>query len=520
MSDFEYEERPMNVREYRAPGPVALSFLRDRSRVRFIMGPQGSGKTTAALFDAVTCAAQMPACRDGHKHFAGVVIRDTYTNLWATTIRSWHKFFPPTVGGWSGGVNRPATHALRFDDPVRSMQLGRACYINVTMHFKALQDQSVEDALRGAEYTWAYMNEADRQDEDVLTFLIGRIGRYPGQDMFAERTNFFRGIIGDVNPPDTDNWIYERFVEKLPELHRFFRQPGGRSPGAENMAGLPEGYYAEQVAANASKPWWIRRMVDAEFGYSREGLPVYELYDDMKHCGDRELEVAKDLPLRLSFDQGITGPAMLVSQYLPIGQLRVLREFCPGRMGASQFGAQARQFLNTEFPGRRVEETAAVDPAGMTGAVAEDAHLSWGETVMQAGKFVLIPAETNELDIRIDGVSQMLATDVSAGVPAFIMDRRCLMLRKGFNSHYRFKKRNNGEYEEKPEKNAWSNPHDALQYEVLKIFGRAGIVQGAARAFGSPGTKAAATQMGHNGGPPLHPAQPPMLQANFDVFNV
>jgi hypothetical protein len=302
MSDFEYDERPMRVHEYRAPGPVARSFLNTRELIRFIMGPQGSGKTTGCLFDAVACASAMPPGKDGHKHFAGVVIRDTYTNLWATTIRSWNKFFPQTVGGWSGGQNRPAVHKLRFDDPIASRAAGRPCYIFFEMHFKALADQSVEDALRGAEYTWAYMNEADRLSHDVLTYLIGRIGRYPGQDMFDQPTDFFRGIVGDVNPPDTDSWIYRTFEELKPARHKFFKQPGGRHPRAENLAGLPKGYYADQVAANAHNPWWVRRMVDGLFGYSREGMPVYDVYDDARHCSETELEPIRGVPLRL-FDQ-------------------------------------------------------------------------------------------------------------------------------------------------------------------------------------------------------------------------
>lgn len=526
MSDFVYDERPMRVQEYQAPGPVARAFLNDRSLIRGIMGPQGSGKTTALLFDAIACASQMPPGRDGHKHFAGVVIRDTYTNLWATTIRSWNKFFPQTVGAWSGGINRPAVHKLRFDDPVATIGAGAPRYIFVEMHFKALADQSIEDALRGSEFTWAYMNEADRLSEDVLTYLVGRIGRYPGQDMFNNPTEFFAGIVLDINPPDTDSWIYQRFVERLPPLHRFFRQPGGRSPGAENLRGLPKTYYPNQIAANAHNPWWIKRMIDGDFGYSREGMPVYEGYDDTKHCSAEPLEPIPGLPLRISFDQGITGPAMLVSQYASIGQLRVLREFCPGRMGAHQFGEQCRQFLNVNFPGFPIHPACAVDPAGQQGAVTEDAHLSWSLTVSSAGQFNMVPAETNELDPRIDGVSQMLSTDVRAGVPSLIIDPRCLMLRKGFNSHYRFKKRQNGEFEAKPEKNPWSNPHDALQYEVMSIYGLAGILQGQLRRNGIPAARPGGTvPIGHNGGPPLdlsarYGGRPTVAGAQFDVFGI
>lgn len=528
MSDVAYDERPLRVHEYQAPGPVARAFLNSREPIRFIMGPQGSGKTTAALFDAIACASQMPPAKDGHKYFAGVVIRDTYTNLWATTIRSWHKFFPPTVGSWSGGVNRPAIHKLRFDDPVASKAAGAPRYIYFELHFKALADQSIEDALRGSEYTWAYMNEADRLGEDVLIYLIGRVGRYPGQDMFARPTTFFAAIIGDVNPPDTDSWIYHRFIEVKPELHRFFRQPGGRTPKAENIRGLIPGYYDRQVAANAHQPWWIRRMVDGLFGYSREGQPVYEVYDDERHCSDHNLEPIRGLRLRLAFDQGIKGPAMLVSQYTPEGQVRLLREFVPGRMGATMFGERSRFFLNTEFQGLDLDEAHAVDPAGLQGSVTEDAHFSWAETVQKAMGIVMIPAESNELDLRIDGVSQVLSTDIKAGTPSFIMDPRCLKLRKGFNSHYRYAKRQSGDFDNKPQKNEFADPHDALQYKIMRIFGLQGIVNGDPRKMGIPAQRAnvpAVQAAKANGGPKLdlsarYGAPPLPVPGNFNPFDV
>ena len=54
------------------------------------------------------------------------------------------------------------------------------------------------------------------------------------------------------------------------------------------------------------------------------------------------------------------------------------------------------------------------------------------------------------------------------------------MIRKGFASHYRYKKRRGAEIgtDPKPEKNEFSNPHDALQYIVLDLVGLVGIERG------------------------------------------
>ena len=61
------------------------------------------------------------------------------------------------------------------------------------------------------------------------------------------------------------------------------------------------------------------------------------------------------------------------------------------------------------------------------------------------------------------------------------------MLRKGFASHYRYAIQRVGglpKTSDKPEKNDWSNPHDALQYLELGDKGRYGVVSGAAAGKG------------------------------------
>lgn len=478
MSDTEYEEKPLKITEYRAPGPVALRCLRSRTFIRAIMGPVGSGKTTLCLFDALDKAFSMPKAKDGHRYFAGVVIRDTYTNLWATAIKSWNKFFPQSMGQWSGGMNRPAEHRLAIRD-IRDNSI-----VHIIMRFTALSDGSVEDTLRGAEFTWAYVNEADRVVEDVLTYLVSRVGRYPDQMMMGGKP-FWSGIILDVNPPDTDSWIYRRFVEEKADgdEHEFFIQPGGRDPRAENVANLTQGYYARQIAANAGKKWWIRRMVDGKFGYSRDGLPVYDTFDDDLHVAREPLAAEPGLPLILGFDQGITQPAMAVMQYMPVGQMRWIGEYLPGRMGASTFGQNCRAYLNANFPGAPIRAPATCDPAGMSGEVREDAHVSWAAMVQKELGVVIQPAETNEFDPRFESLNQLFTYMPAPGVPGFLLSPACKHTRKGLNSHYRYRKKQglDNDFEPRPQKNLWANIIEAGQYAALDLFGRQGIIGGGVR---------------------------------------
>ena len=55
------------------------------------------------------------------------------------------------------------------------------------------------------------------------------------------------------------------------------------------------------------------------------------------------------------------------------------------------------------------------------------------------------------------------------GKPAFMIDRRCPTLIKGFESGYAYRRLQvSGErFDEKPDKNMYSHIHDALQYLML-----------------------------------------------------
>ena len=463
------------------PGPVARAMAQDRKNsVRFLHGPIGSGKTTANFLDKLTQGAQMPKCTRGpyagHRVFRHIEIRDTYANLWGTTIKSWWSWFGPDVGLWTGGENRKATHTLTFDQPDGGL-------LHFEIIFQAIQDQDVDAALRGIEPTSANMGEADMQSGEVLTYLVGRVMQrsFPPSRWFEPDVRYYAGVTGDMNASDPDCWVYKVFEEERPEGHKLYKQPSGRSAEGENRhPNNTREDYEKLARTNAHRPDWVRRMVDGQKGFSREGEPVFTEYDDTRHCDDEaDLEPIPGLPLRLGFDQGVRGPAMVVCQWTPEGQLRILDEYCPGRIGPTGFGRGCRLLLQERYRGFRVYR-ATGDPRGFDGADAEFGDLSMFETVGQVLDIVIWPAETNELHARQDGVRQLLRSSLPNGQPALKVSRRAKMIRKGFASHYRYKKRRGPDAgtDPKPEKNEFSNPHDALQYVVLDTVGLAGVERG------------------------------------------
>jgi len=79
------------------------------------------------------------------------------------------------------------------------------------------------------------------------------------------------------------------------------------------------------------------------------------------------------------------------------------------------------------------------------------------------------PPLNNNLTIRLDTVTACLTRTLGEGRPGLLLSPRCKVLRKAFNSGYRCRRvqiDNTERYEDKPEKNEWSHPMDALQYAL------------------------------------------------------
>lgn len=463
-----------------SPGPVASAFLADRkSDVRAILGPQGSGKTVSCIVDQLRNSTAMPVCTDGAIRFRVGIVRDTYGRLDETTIKTWNAWIPQDAGEWSGGGGRAARHCITYD----TIRDGCRIPVHFEAIFAALGDQKVEDFMRGFEVTSFWFNEMDLLNEEVLTLGLGRIGRYPRAADIKDRLPYRSFITGDLNAPDIDSWFYKTFEEDKPQGYALYKQPGGRSARAENLHNLKAGYYADQVRLNAHKKKWIKRFVDALYGPSDDGQPIYEEYSDEIHLAREPIKARKGVPIRIGLDAGMQRPAGVIVQWLPTGQWLVLREVVPGRMGAKRFAELLKREIaeTVEEAGGAPVGPAYADPAGFAGADHESDQYSWSETVAAELGIHIEPAPSNEVSLRLDAVRDELTYMIDPHTPAMQVSPGCKMIRKGFASHYRYGVQivaGNRRTSDKPEKNDFSHPHDALQYVVLGSKGRHGVIGG------------------------------------------
>jgi hypothetical protein len=432
---------------YTPAGLVVQDFMNDPSFVRGIMGPIGSGKSTACVIEILKRAAmQAPHPRDGIRYTRWAIIRNSYPELKSTTIKTWAQWCPLHYGKLN--QDSPITHHIKTPE------------LDIEVLFMALDREEDVKKLLSLEITGAWVNEAREVPRAIIDALTGRVGRFPAK---VDGGATWSGVIMDTNPPDDQSWWYNFAEEALPAEWRFFKQPSGISPEAENLQNLPDRYY-DRIRAGKSEDW-IKVYVRGEYGYVIEGKAVFPEYKDSTHCSQTALEPDPALALEIGVDFGLT-PAAVIGQKMVDGRWRILDEVTTDNTGVRRFAELLSQYMARHYPDFDVAHGWG-DPAGTRrGQENEEKSL---EIMAEYTGWKWLPAPSNEPMMRQEAVKGALNRLID-GEPGFLLSPKCKMVRKGFTGGYHFKsvKTGNGtQYHEEPAKNAYSHPHDALQYLLL-----------------------------------------------------
>lgn len=311
-------------------GPVSDAFILSEGTRDLLSGPVGSGKTTACIKRALLRATQQPPLLrrrpDGRlqRTYRLTVYRQTYAQLWSTTIKSWCKVLDHEkgVGDFKGSSPRPAQYTLDFEDAFGP--------IHLEVNFLAWGDDADPDDLGGTESTDAYLNELPTLREDLFINLGRTVGRFPNRGEIGlppdDLTIPYGAIFADANAPAPDSYVYRDFWgPEKPAGYRHFKQPGGFHPDAENLKAVGRAYYYQQAEANKHRQWWIKIKIDHKAGYNRETDVIYADFDDDIHVSHVPLAAYDVLPVLVGFDGGST-PAAAFMQELADGTLRILAE--------------------------------------------------------------------------------------------------------------------------------------------------------------------------------------------------
>lgn len=458
--------------------PTIQAFFDSDAFVRGILGPFGSGKSSAAVMEIAKRGLATPPGPDGVRRSRWVVVRNTAKQLEDTTEKTFLTWFPPIqFGDWTPSKHNYTIRALRNEDDDKNAV--------IEVMFRALDREDQVSDLLSMEVTGGWVNEAREVPWGIIDALQGRLGRYPRK---SDCGPFWFGMWMDTNPPDVDSAWYKFFeetdhteaVERLARImpgltvdtyRKIFKQPSGLSPQAENLANLPLGYY-ERLAIGKS-PDWIKIYVHGQYGFMVDGKPVWPEYSDPIHCPSEKERWPKPIesqPILRSWDSSGLNPACIFSQITPRGQWIVFDELVGTSIGADAFSDDVIEHSARNY--HRFEFMDVGDPAGMQrGATDEKTYFQ----ILHAKGIPIEPA-IQTLSIRLESVRKPLRTLVD-GRPQFVLHPRCVQLRRAMLGGYHYRRmRISGErYTSEPDKNALSNPADALSYGGTRFFG-AGLV--------------------------------------------
>lgn len=460
---------------YTAP-PTIAQFMQDDSRLRFVRGPVGSGKSTGMVMELFRRMIQQEPGPDGKRRTQMAVVRNTGQQLRTTCLPTIQTLLGP-LAHW-----KPSTGEVIFDfDDVYSTWL-----------LLPLDTPDNVRRLLSLELTCAWVSEFREIQPQIVRDVFSRCGRYPSK---INGGPTFYGVMAETNAFDEDSPWYEVLEEYLARNWAYFVQPPGATvvderliPTGENHENLPATYYEDLAESNGGpESNWSRQYIFNEIAPSVSGQAVFAANFDYEFhvTEDEELDVYPMLPLCVGLDTA-RNPAAVVTQVTPRGVMNVLGEAYASNMGMELFVEMHLRplLLQPKFAGCPVY--LVIDPAGRNrGDIGEESVLA----ALKRMGFPAVLASTNDISPRLRAVDTWLQKQIGGSAAIRFDQESCPVLVLSMASRYRFKKkRTTGALEDSPDKNhPYSDLADALQYACLGGSERIrGVVMRAAGRRESP----------------------------------
>lgn len=423
-------------------------FMLDDHFGRLIIGPVGSGKSAGCFMELLRRAKLQEPFR-GVRQTRFAIVRNTLQQLRQTCLADIQLWLSPITHFYG----RDSTIQVRFPLPDGTR-------VESDWMLIPLDTREDQQRLLSLNLTGAWVSEFREIPLSIIDALAGRLGRFPTKAM-VNPTWF--GFIAESNPPDEDSEWYDKLEKEPPKNWGIFKQPGGMSPDAENVENLPPRYYENLVENNTQD--WVNVHVHAKYGKSLSGQAVFRSsFKPDFHISKERLEAYIDMPLIIAQDFGRT-PASLIGQVDPKGRILVIDELTSQDMGIEQFATEKlRPLIVSKYPGYRMFMIG--DPKGRdkTQVGEESAY-----DVLNRLGFDIFPAQTNNINARIQAVEQALLQQRGGGAMLLLDEEGAPLLCSAMKYNYRYKRKpSTGQLDEKPDKlHPWSDLADCLQYLCL-----------------------------------------------------
>ena len=280
---------------------------------------------------------------------------------------------------------------------------------------------------------------------------------------------------GASNTETEDCWWYaylHRTNENpnldLPDTGRYFVQPSGLSPEAENLENLPggRGYYVNQ--AKGKSEGWINQFIHAEWGFSASGKPVVASFRAALHVSPHRLIYNPHLPLIAGLDPGLRGSAVIFGQYDLHSRLNTLGELTQSNYGARRLiNERIKPYVKDRFPGclENGNIMFAPDPAASNRQPIDERTIV-DEFKNEFGREHVKVETNNRLAIRLNAIDYFTTRLIDTG-PALLIDgEACPTLVRALKGGWRWaiNQKTDETKTKEPEDNQFTHPGDAFGY--------------------------------------------------------
>lgn len=434
------------------PNPYQRSFIESRAKADLFSSRMGEGKSTALAWAVLYHTRHNPGARHA-------LIRDTWENMQATTMKTFFEWFPPGVCGtfnqtrrtftWAEGVAKGEVEFLGMDDPQDASKL-----------------MSRELAGFGIDEPAPAVGSAG-VDEMIFDIGISRL-RQPGMKWYIAKLA--------ENNPDEAHWTYRKFVSPGTEGFKIW-QP----PVPENEANLPEYYYAELRKVWQHRPDLVRRFVEGEFGFQQEGRPVTPQWNDRLHLATGLIPIPRQ-ELIMLWDFG-HNPTCIVTQLTPLGHWLILDALVGDGIGVQELIDDAvKPLLAHRYRKHRWRHIG--DPAGAQReqtSIDRSAVLTIRKEL--GGAWRAGPVKPWE---RIEPLRAVLARTIR-GKGLVLVDReRAAAVWHALRGGWHFHVARTGLVSGVPVKNFHSHPGDAMSYGAARLFPMGRLLKKGANELKAP----------------------------------
>jgi hypothetical protein len=429
--------------------PTLQLFHDSGAQIRCIVGPVGSGKTSAATWEMCYYLPHFLAEEHEIRRTRWVVVRNTYSELIDTTQKTVFDWFP-----WG---------AYRIQEKVYTLEYPKE-KITVEIMFRSCDNPKDVKKFKSLEITGYWIDESIEVKDEIRKMLKNRIGRYPQKCPV-------RFGIETTNPPDVEDSTYYQFAWQAPppgpvtNKKPLANHAGFWQPPYENANNLRLGYYDDIRRDYADSPDWVEMYVLGKPGVIVHGKLVYANFKRDYHVAKEPL-VWDGLPLYMGWDNSGNCPAAVVAQIPTTGQAHVLAEYYSDKMGIVDFANYVIAAMNLRFPGHAVVQHWG-DPAGETKYSQRIGGFTSNAALMRNECNINVQPSEQNLTARLTAVDGQLAR-----IEGVLIDPSCTRLINGFVGGYCYPENKSimGEYLPNILKNKYSHPHDALQYLFVKLF--------------------------------------------------